>query len=65
VLVHEEPAAWRERQLAVYEGILAAQEQLVAELGEEATAVLVAEATAVPELLQEQVRLRIAVERRE
>jgi SAM-dependent methyltransferase len=50
---------WRRRQLAVYEGILAAESSLRAELGEDATAPLIGEALEVPDLLQDGRRVLI------
>ena len=44
----EETQDWRRRQLAVYDGILAAESSLRAELGEDATAPLIGEAREVP-----------------
>jgi len=49
----EETQDWRQRQLAVYEGILAAESSLRAELGEDATAPLIGEAQEVPALLRD------------
>lgn len=49
----------RDRQLAVYDGILAAESSLRAELGEDATAPLIGEAREVPALLQDGRRVLI------
>jgi SAM-dependent methyltransferase len=55
----EETQDWRRRQLAVYDGILAAESSLRAELGEDATAPLISEAREVPALLQDGRRVLI------
>jgi SAM-dependent methyltransferase len=49
----EETQDWRRRQLAVYEGILAAESSLRAELGEDAAAPLIGEAQEVPAMLHD------------
>lgn len=59
VLVCEEAANWRPRQLAVYDGILANEARLVAELGPEAAGVLLLEAREVPKTLSDYRRLLI------
>jgi ubiquinone/menaquinone biosynthesis C-methylase UbiE len=55
----EETQDWKRRQLAVYEGILAAESSLRAELGGDATAPLIGEAQEVPALLQDSRRVLI------
>jgi len=59
----EETPDWRRRQLAVYEGILAAEPSLRAELGEDAAASLIGEAREVPALLHDGRRVLIIAAR--
>ena len=63
VLVCEEPSDWRGRQLAVYEGIVREERRLIAELGDEAARVLLAEARDAPRMLDDCERLLIVVRR--
>lgn len=60
VVVEEEPTNWKEPQIAVYEGILASEQQLIAELGPEGAALLVAEALEVSRRLDDYRRLLLA-----
>lgn len=62
VILREEPVGWRDRQLTVYERIRAEERALRQELGDHAASVLLAEANAVPDLLDEQTRLLMAAE---
>jgi SAM-dependent methyltransferase len=64
VLVREETPDWLSRQIAVYDGILAARGQLAAELGPDAAEVLVAEARETPPLLADTPRILVAAVRR-
>ncbi len=59
VLVHEEPAGWRERQRAVYAGIVRERDRLTDELGQAAAEVLVAEAHEIAPVLDDYQRLII------
>jgi SAM-dependent methyltransferase len=59
----EETPDWQRRQLAVYEGILAAEPCLQAELGQDAAAALIGEAREVPALLQDARRILIIAAR--
>ena len=59
----EETPDWRRRQLAVYDGILAAEPSLRAELGEDAAASLIDEAREVPALLHDGRRVLIIAAR--
>jgi len=59
----EETQDWKRRQLAVYEGILAAESSLRAELGEDAAAPLIGEAQEVPAPLQDGRRVLIVAAR--
>lgn len=51
VEAYEEASDWEDRQRAVYEGIRAARADLIAEMGEEAASVLLAEASLLPGLV--------------
>lgn len=59
VLFHEEPIGWRERQVAVYAGIVENRDQLVQELGREAAEVLIEEAEEITPRLHRYQRLLI------
>jgi ubiquinone/menaquinone biosynthesis C-methylase UbiE len=63
VEIYEETPDWRARQLAVYTGWLAAEETLVAELGQEVTADLIAEAREFPPIADHSRRVLIAARR--
>jgi SAM-dependent methyltransferase len=60
---YEETPDWRRRQLAVYAGILAADTELMAELGETASRDIIAEARQVPALLGQSRRVLITTRR--
>jgi SAM-dependent methyltransferase len=62
--IYEETPDWRARQLAVYAGILAAEPELAAEIGLEATAGLVAEAHEFPSVLAHSRRVLIVAQLR-
>jgi ubiquinone/menaquinone biosynthesis C-methylase UbiE len=59
VLACHEPALWYDRQQSVYQKIIAAREQLAAEIGQEAAQVLVTEAREIAPQLREYQRLLI------
>jgi ubiquinone/menaquinone biosynthesis C-methylase UbiE len=56
VLCEWDPPRWREQQNAVYAGIVANREALIEEIGPEATATLVEEASNTPRLLRDSSR---------
>ncbi len=60
---YEETPDWRQRQLAVYAGILAADTELMAELGEAAASDMITEARQVPALLGRSRRVLVAARR--
>ena len=59
VKTYEETPDWLRRQVAVYEGILAAQPELVAELGEPAASDMIAEALQMPAVLEQSRRVLV------
>ncbi|MEV2221309.1 class I SAM-dependent methyltransferase [Nocardia vinacea] len=63
VLTCREPAGWYERQTAVYDRIIDAEPDLVAQLGAEAAQVLVSEARTMTPTLRDYRRLLIAARR--
>lgn len=63
VEIYEETPNWRARQLAVYTGWLVAEETLVAELGKEVAAELIAEARAWPSIADHSRRVLITARR--
>jgi SAM-dependent methyltransferase len=63
VLTCQEPAAWYERQVEVYRRIIAAEPDLIAEMGVAAADVLVSEARTMTPTLRDYRRLLIAAER--
>jgi SAM-dependent methyltransferase len=60
---YEETPDWRRRQVAVYEGILTAEAELVAELGESAAADMTAEARQMPAVLGQSRRILVVARR--
>ncbi len=63
VQTYEETPDWRQRQVAVYEGILAAQAQLVNELGEPAALDMISEARHMPAVLEQSQRVLVVARR--
>lgn len=63
VEAYEETTDWRARQLAVYAGILAAQANLTAELGEAAAAQMITEARELPAVLGQSRRVLVVARR--
>jgi SAM-dependent methyltransferase len=60
---YEETPDWLRRQVAVYEGILAAQPELVEELGESAASDMIAEALHMPAVLGQSRRVLVVARR--
>jgi SAM-dependent methyltransferase len=56
---YEETPDWLRRQVAVYDGILTAQPELVAELGEPAASNMIAEALRMPAVLEHSRRVLV------
>ena len=61
--VYEETPDWLRRQVAVYEGILTSQPELVAELGESAASDMIAEARQMPAVLGQSRRVLVVARR--
>jgi SAM-dependent methyltransferase len=61
--IYEETPNWLRRQVAVYEGILTAQPELVAELGESAASDMITEALQMPAVLGQSRRVLVVARR--
>jgi len=63
IKTYEETPDWLRRQVAVYEGILTSQPELVAELGESAASDMIAEALQMPAVLGQSRRVLVVARR--
>ncbi|HVT15604.1 MAG TPA: methyltransferase domain-containing protein [Thermoanaerobaculia bacterium] len=63
VLAYDETPGWLERQLAVYEQLLASRDELLQEIGAGPASILISEAESVPAILPNTPRVLVVAER--
>ncbi|MCP3925283.1 MAG: class I SAM-dependent methyltransferase [Desulfobacterales bacterium] len=63
ILVYEETKGWKERQLAVYKGILESKDILIEEMGKKYALPLIKEAKTTPPVLEKSKRILVVAEK--
>ncbi len=62
--IYEETKGWKERQLAVYEGILNSREDLIKEMGKSLAMPIIKEAKSTPPVLDKSKRIIVAARKK-